>query len=176
MTPTSSPRPNRFGGKCARCGQWVAEEAGLLLGSRGAYRVEHNGDCPAAAAPPAKAAPGYYVRADGTAICVVENKSRTRTYGKALTFPAHGGRPSWDYRPGLGISVAELVPMTAQDAAALGLSHGYCIKCCAQLGGETLSAAISALVGYGETCAKNLGWPYPKGVKAQRAYLAEHGA
>ena len=41
--------------------------------------------------------------------------------------------------------------------------------------GETLSAAISALIGFGETCAKRMGWPYPKGVAAQRAYMAEHG-
>jgi hypothetical protein len=115
------------------------------------------------------------VRADGAAIVVVKSKGSDRTYGKVLEFPADGSRPSWNYVKGAGYSVADLTPMTAADAAALGLSHGYCIKCCAPLGGETLSAAVSALIGYGETCAKNLGWPYPHGVVAQRAFIAENG-
>ena len=33
-----------------------------------------------------------------------------------------------------------------------------------------------ALIGYGEVCAGHRGFFYPKGVKAQRAYVAEHGA
>jgi hypothetical protein len=181
MTSTTAPaRANRFGGKCARCAVWVPENAGVLLGSRGAYRVEHAGECPAAVATsrPANAAPGYYVRpADGKAVVVVQSKRNAdRTYGKVLNFPADGSRPSWDYTPGAGFSVADLRPLTASDAASLGLSHGYCIRCCAPLGGETLSAAVSALVGYGETCSKRMGWAYPKGVKAQRAYLVENGS
>jgi hypothetical protein len=179
----ATPKPNRFGGKCRKpgCGVWVVAEAGVLVGSRAAgWGVEHNaGACPttgADAKPVANAEPGYYVRADGTAIVVVVSKrDKARTYGKALRFPADGSRPSWNYEPGLGISVADLRPMTAADAAEMGLSHGFCIKCCAPLGGETLSAAVSALIGYGETCAKNLGWFYPTGVKAQRAYLDSHG-
>jgi hypothetical protein len=118
------------------------------------------------------AAPGYYLRADGAAIVVVENKEKTRTYGKRFTpNPAGRGRPSWEYAPGLGISVAELTPMTAADAARIGLSHGYCIRCCAELGGDTLSAAVSAKIGYGETCAAKQGWPYPKGRVAQQTFL-----
>jgi hypothetical protein len=172
----TAPRANRFGGKCFRCGGWVPADAGLLSGSKGAWRTEHNPlvGCPAAPDKPvANAEPGYYVRADGTAIKVVASKrDKTRTYGKALRFPADGSRPSWNYEPGLGISVADLKPMTAADAAEMGLSHGYCVFCCAPLGGETLGAAVSALVGYGETCAKTQSLPYPKGVKAQRARLA----
>jgi len=179
---STTPRPNKFGGKCRKCAQWVLPSAGSLVGSKAAgWGVEHHaGACPApkaAAAPAQNAEPGYYVRpADGRAVVVVQSKGHAdRTYGKILTFPADGGRPSWDYVRGAGYSVADLRPMTAADAAELGLSHGYCIKCCAPLGGETLSAAVSALIGYGETCAGNLGWFYPKGVKAQRAYIAEHG-
>jgi len=128
------------------------------------------------AARPANAEPGYYIRpSDGAAIVVVENKEGTRTYGKRYT-PRPGRRPEWAYERGLGISVAELKPMNAADAAALGLAHGYCIRCCAELGGDSLSAKVSALVGYGETCASREGWPYPKGVVAQRARLdAEAG-
>jgi hypothetical protein len=61
--------------------------------------------------------------------------------------------------------------MTAADAAALGLSHGYCIRCCKELGGESLSAAVSAKIGYGETCARKMGWPYPAGRVAQQEFL-----
>jgi hypothetical protein len=122
------------------------------------------------AAPTAE--PGYYVRADGEAICVVTNKAGTYTYGKRFVpNPSGSGRPSWEYERGLGISVAELEPMTARAAAALGLAHGYCIKCLKELGGASLSAAVSAKIGYGETCARNLGWYYPTGVADQRAYL-----
>jgi hypothetical protein len=177
----AAPRANKYGGKCNHCGQWVVAGAGLLTGSRATgWGTEHNPltGCPEAKAPAANATPGYYVRAaDGKAVVVVASKRNPeRTYGKVLNFPADGSRPSWDYTPGAGYSVADLTPMTAQDAAALGLSHGYCVKCCAPLGGETLSAAVSALIGYGEICARNLGWDYPKGVVAQRAFLAEHGS
>lgn len=177
-TATTAPvRANRFGGKCTLCSQWVAAGAGALTGSRAAgWGTTHIGACPApvaAAAPKANAAPGYYVRADGAAIKVIASKRNAdRTYGKIFT-PRAGHRPTWEYVPGAGYSVADLTPMTAADAASLGLSHGYCIRCCAPLGGETLSAAVSALVGYGETCASREGWAYPKGVAAQRARLAE---
>jgi hypothetical protein len=177
MSHSSTPtRTNKFGGKCADCGAWVLPGAGTLSGSRGAWVTRHLGTCPPPKGTPTKnAEPGYYVRpADGRAVVVVAGKRHPeRTYGKVLTFPADGSRPSWDYVRGAGYSVADLRPMTAADAAEMGLSHGYCIRCCAPLGGETLSAAVSALVGYGETCAKRMGWAYPKGVAAQRARLAE---
>lgn len=181
---TSDIRTNAFGGKCAipACGQWVAANEGLLFGSRATgWKTKHReGECPApkpVAAPAEQPALGYYVRNDGAAIKVVEAKrvqpdGSRRRYGLVFT-PHEGKRPSWDYVRGAGISVATLTPMTAQDAAALGLSHGHCIACCAPLGGKTLSAHVSALVGYGETCAKTNGWPYPKGVAAQRERLAQ---
>jgi hypothetical protein len=177
MAPTAT-RTNRYAAACADCRGWVHADAGVLTKSAaGKWETRHAGECPAPKAPAKNAEPGYYVRpADGRAVVVVAGKRHPdRTYGKVLTFPADGSRPSWDYVRGAGYSVADLRPMTAADAAEMGLSHGYCIKCCAPLGGETLSAAVSALIGYGETCAKNLGWFYPKGVKAQRAYLVEHG-
>ena len=176
MSHSSTPtRTNKFGGKCADCGAWVLPGAGTLSGSRGAWVTRHLGTCPPPKGTPTKnAEPGYYVRpADGKAIKVVQSKrDKTRTYGKVLNFPADGSRPSWDYQPGAGISVADLRPMTAADAAEMGLSHGYCVFCCAPLGGKTLGAAVSALIGYGETCAKTQHLPYPTGVKAQRERLA----
>jgi len=181
---STTPRPNKYGGKCRTCTQWVLPGAGSLVGSKAeGWGVEHHaGACPAPKAPAAPAAQpelGYYVRADGAGIKVVESKRTNddgtrRRYGLVFT-PHVGKRPTWDYVKGAGYSVADLRPMTAADAANLGLSHGHCIFCCAPLGGKTLSAAVSALIGYGETCAANESLPYPKGVKAQRAYVAEHG-
>jgi len=174
---TTATRTNRYAAPCARCKGWVPAETGVLSGSRGAWVTTHAGDCPAPRPRTEHAVPelGYYVRNDGAAIKVVESKSNAgRRYGLVFT-PRAGQRPTWAYVRGAGISVASLTPMTAEDAAALGLSHGHCINCCAPLGGESLSAAVSALIGYGETCAKSNGWPYPKGVVAQRAFLAEKG-
>jgi hypothetical protein len=178
MTSTAT-RTNRYAAACADCRGWVLAEAGVLTKSAaGKWETRHAGTCPpprASASTATPAEPGYYVRpADGRAIVVVQSKrDATRRYGKVLTFPSDGGRPSWEYVRGAVYTLADLRPMTAEDAAQMGLSHGYCIRCCAELGGETLSAAVSALVGYGETCAKRMGWAYPKGVAAQRARLAE---
>jgi hypothetical protein len=181
MTITAT-RTNTYPAACADCRGWILAKAGVLTKSAaGKWETRHpEGTCPpprAERGPAKNAEPGYYVRpADGRAVVVVVSKRNAdRTYGKILTYPADGSRPSWDYVAGAGYSVADLRPMTAADAAAMGLAHGYCIKCCAELGGETLSAQVSALIGYGETCAKNLGWPYPKGVVAQRAFIAERG-
>jgi hypothetical protein len=126
---------------------------------------------PEVAAPPAAEA-GFYVR-DDQAYRVQWNKDQTRTYAKQ--FVVTGGKASWVYAPGVGRSLAAegLTPMTAGDAARIGLSHGFCINCCRELGGKSLSAHVSALIGYGETCAKTNGWPYPTGAKAQRAFIAE---
>jgi hypothetical protein len=192
-TSTTAPaRSNRYGGKCHKCTVWVEAGAGALVGSAGAgWRVEHLADaCPAPKAKATPAAPpalGYYVTADGKAIKVVEAKrvqpdGSRRRYGLVFTPPAYAGkRPSWEYVRGAGYSVADLVPMTATDAAQIGLAHGHCIECCAPLGPKdpakpSTSALVSALIGYGEKCAANNGWPYPKGVAAQRAYLAGSGS
>lgn len=115
----------------------------------------------------AEAAPGFYVRGDA-AYKVQSNKAKTHTY--ALVWSGS----SWDYQPGAGRSLAGLVPMTAEQAAALGLASGRCINCCRTLGGESLSARVSALIGYGETCARHNGWTYPKGAATQRAFVASH--
>lgn len=114
-----------------------------------------------------EAKPGYYVR-DGKAFKVQTNKAGTHTY--ALVWS--GTR--WDYDPGTAKNLVGLVPMTGEQAAAIGLASGRCINCSAVLGGESLSAKVAALIGYGETCAHNNGWRFPKGVAAQRAYIAQH--
>ena len=179
-----APRPNRYGGKCTLCGNWVAEGAGVAIKPADRWVVQHNADeCPAPAPKVAlpKPALGYYIRKDGAAIKVVESKrddeehGGKRHYGLVFT-PSEvpGKRPAWLFVKGAGISVADMRPMTASDAALLGLSHGHCIFCCRPLGGETLSAHVSALIGYGETCAGNEGLPYPKGKRAQEDFIDSH--
>lgn len=144
-------------------------EAGRLTGGyhgTASRTIEHLFGCPDV--PHEEAKPGYYMRGE-YAFKVQTNKAGTHTY--ALVWSG----TSWDYVPGVARNLAGLTPMTATQAAALGLASGRCINCAKVLGGETLSAKVSALIGYGEVCARHNGWPYPKGVKAQRAYVAEHG-
>jgi hypothetical protein len=112
------------------------------------------------------AEPGYYLRG-GEAVKVQANKAGTGTYAKVWT------GTKWEYAPGVGKTLAGLTPMTAEAAARIGLASGHCIACAKPLGGKTLTAKVAALVGYGETCAANEGWPFPKGAAAQRARLAE---
>ena len=114
--------------------------------------------------PHAEAKPGYYMRGE-YAFKVQTNKAGTHTY--ALLWS--GTR--WDYVPGVARNLAGLEPMTGEQAARLGLASGRCIVCAKVLGGETLSAKVSALIGYGEICARHQGWAYPKGVKAQREFI-----
>jgi len=113
----------------------------------------------------AQVEPGYYVAADGTAVKVQPNKAGTGVYGLVFS-----GR-SWDYAPGVARHFAGMTPMTAEEAARVGLASGRCIACCKVLGGETLTAKVAAVVGYGETCASKNGWAFPKGAAAQRALL-----
>ena len=180
----AAPRPNRYGGRCTLCHNWVEADKGSAVQTvaGGKWTVQHNaGECPAPAAPKAPAAQpdlGYYVRKDGAAIKVVEAKrvqddGSRRRYGLVFT-PHEGKRPTWDYVRGAGLSVADLRPMSAKDAALIGLAHGYCINCCAPLGGKTLGSQVAALIGYGETCAANEGWPFPTGVAAQRDFINRH--
>lgn len=130
-------------------------------------------------APAAPAAPGLYVRTeDGQPVVyrVKQNQARTGTYAARLIIDTYDGAADyrWEYAPGIGarIAAAGLVPLTGGEAGRLGLAHGRCVNCSAPLGGSTLSAQVSAVIGYGETCARRNGWEYPKGAKAQRAFIA----
>lgn len=108
--------------------------------------------------------PGYYVRGQ-QAYKVQQNKAKTGVY--ALAWMGQ----SWEYAPGLTRDLVGMEPMTAEQVAHLGLQSGRCINCLKALGGETLTARVAAVIGYGETCATNNGWTFPKGAAAQRAYL-----
>lgn len=44
--------PNKFAGRCEKCGATVAEKAGLCDKKAGKWVVTHNGGCPASATVP----------------------------------------------------------------------------------------------------------------------------
>jgi hypothetical protein len=156
MSTTTPARTNRFGGKCARCGQWVEAEAGILSGSRAAgWTTTHAGECPAPKAPAKRAEAGYFVKADGTMLVVVESRqNKGRTYAKRLVLgTSETGRKTarWEYAPGEAALVADVTPMTLEDAAAFGHAHGFCFKCC-----KPLTDPASVIRGIGPVCAKAL--------------------
>lgn len=115
-----------------------------------------------------QAEPGFYVLGD-KAFKVQSNKAGTGTY--ALVWAGS----SWEYDRGAARHLADLVPMTAEDAAKIGLASGRCIACCRVLGGASLTSRVAAVVGYGEICAGHNGWSFPKGAAAQRAFLTGNG-
>lgn len=132
------------------------------------------------------AAEGFYVREQPRhpedrpvyeAFKVQWNREKTGTYALRFVVAVEDGttKARWDYAPGVGRDLAAdgLQPMTPGQAAMIGLSHGFCINCCKRLGGQSLSAHVSALIGYGAHCAKANGWPYPQTAAEQRAFIAE---
>jgi len=115
------------------------------------------------------AKPGYYATDAGDFVFVKANKAGTRTYAVALTSrTSETGRTtwSWDYAPGTAATLAAAHPMTVQEAAAFGHLHGICIRCL-----KALTDPVSATLGYGETCAGHMGWPYPQTKAARQALL-----
>lgn len=99
------------------------------------------------------AAPGYYTT-NGKFVVVVENRAKTRTYAKELVVVTSGARTtaSWQYRPGLGYDVADLQPLTLDEARAFGHLHGVCVICARQLRDPK-----SVEDGIGPVCSKKIG-------------------
>lgn len=95
------------------------------------------------------AEPGYYMH-NGIMYCVVENKAKTGTYAKALIVNG-SGRWSWEYEKGKVLFLADLVPLTIEEAAAFGKLHGQCAVCL-----RPLVDPKSVEAGIGPHCAKKL--------------------
>jgi hypothetical protein len=99
------------------------------------------------------ATPGYYIRHTANEfVVVIENRAKTNTYAKRLEVTkTDAGRTvaRWKYVAGLGFAVADLTPMTLQEAAKFGHLHGVCFVCCKQL-----TDPESVKRGIGPTCAK----------------------
>lgn len=106
---------------------------------------------------------GLYER-DGVIYKVQPNQQRTRTYVKRL-IPESG---DWSY---LGMAPLKFLTeddaLTSERAAELGHALEMCVNCAKDLTDER-----SLLVGYGATCARNNGWPYPTMKEARASQLA----
>ena len=98
------------------------------------------------------AEPGYYTR-DTDVFVVVYNKDRTRTYAKQLIVPADINRRAfWKYAPGVGFELADLTPLTVDEARRLSHLHGVCVIC-----GIRLTDPKSVERGIGPVCIKKIG-------------------
>lgn len=79
-----------------------------------------------------------------------------RRYAKILYLPeVEGGKPHWEYAPGVVMALSEEDRLTAEEAAAFGKLYGICIFC-----NRDLTDERSIYVGYGAKCAENQGLPW----------------
>lgn len=106
---------------------------------------------------------GYYVRHGEVFVVVLSQAGRP--YAKRLAVYEDCGvkTGSWEYAPGAHRTLNDDDRLTAAEAARLGKLHGFCVRCC-----RTLDDVRSVAAGYGSTCAKREGWPYPTLDEARR--------
>ena len=139
-------------GTCTTCGHLVAAGAGYYYyhADIGKWGVHHKvGDCSSVPAPaPVQVTEGLYMAADGTIVLVYCTRNG-RLAGKVKTFR------SFRYQQGAVNLAATGHPLTAQEAAQYGLTHGNCVACA-----HDLTDDRSLTVGYGPVCAKRYGWPW----------------
>jgi hypothetical protein len=159
-------RTNKYGGKCGKCGAWVAEGAGRIEKPQGSPKwvtFHLDGQCsttPATpAAPTVEADEGLYVHDDGMVRRVYMTRNE-RLGCKVLV--VEGDHGSLQYEKG-GVRIVQdaiaagTVHKCSQDeAAAFGRLHGFCMNC-----GLDLDDDRSLAAGYGPYCADNHGWWYP---------------
>ena len=163
---SSTHRPNRFAGTCARCSSEVPAQAGMLLGSSGNWRVEHlPGSCPDVVAAPAPAPrssnpaaalePGYYaLHAPQGAVEFyrvrqprLRDEAATRARRRLVRWDAGRGDrvlPRDQWQP-----VVERIQVLGVEASHVlfGRSIGRCGVC-----GRTLSDPESVALGIGPVC------------------------
>lgn len=94
------------------------------------------------------ATPGYYLHGEDV-YQVVLTKDKSRTYAKRMVIDGNKGR--WEYAPGVGALLADMVPLTAEAAGALGQVTGVCMIC-----GAELTNPESIERGIGPICASRL--------------------
>lgn len=169
LIQASQPRRNAHPGRCHLCGQGVEAQAGLLVGQRGAWKVQHE-TCPAAPAttPVVVDLPlGLHQHADGRVIKVYVTQNG-RKAGKVLV------GSSFRYERGATIGLSADTVLTAEQARQYGRTTGHCCNCGDEIGhGDTVSTLISLAQGYGPVCAKRNGWPTLSPDEAVTTLLAE---
>lgn len=160
-------RPNRFAGKCAKCGGRVEAEAGRL-GERveGKWTILHL-TCPEQTTLLPEVAlghadlqntePGIYINPDGSIWQVKENREKTNVYakvwvginGERLTLGGDREHGDWEYVRGGLRNVVEARKMTLDEAKQFIVVYGRCVRC-----SRRLKAAQSVEQGIGPVCIK----------------------
>jgi hypothetical protein len=164
---------NRYPGTCANCGTRVPANSGTCVKADGQWVVLHaDGQCAdldaAGDLPDPATEAGMYRTPDGTFYKVQISKQSGRAYAKRLIVD-DCGHVEFEYASGAIFDITADMKLTAEQAADFGHLYGTCCWCGIALGlGDDKRGAY---VGYGSTCAKNNGWPFPT-VKEFKAILA----
>lgn len=162
--PAANVRPNKFAGRCVRCGQTVAEGAGTITkNASGKWDVSHTPECPAApaATTPAPAADladvpsGHYaIESTGDndlAFYRVDRPTTGQYAGRTFVKLVVGGHPDSNVRyaaiPGILARITEAG--IAESAARYGQEIGRCCRCNRHLTDEDSRAK-----GIGPECEK----------------------
>jgi hypothetical protein len=144
-------RPNKFAGKCHRCGGHVEAEAGWLGGERGAWTTEHReGLCVTveaveATVPAVEVTEGMWWLSDGRIARVQRGRESGHLYAKVLNDEADG----FDFERGAMRLLDRR--MTVEEAAAFGQRTGQCCVC-----GRTLENDLSVKLGIGPICRRRV--------------------
>lgn len=155
-------RSNRYGGKCLRCGVYVAAEAGYLTkDDAGKWASEHAGECPTVA-PTAAAVPAYEWSVEDSGIYrdptsdsifkVYRNRAGTRMLAKRLEVSVSDDGDvsgSFEYAGMASRFVQPAWRMSLDEAKTYGTIYGVCVNC-----GATLTDETSIAAGIGPVCAK----------------------
>lgn len=145
-------RPNRYAGRCVRCGGWVEAEAGYLAkDANGKWAADHKGDCPAKVERAAKVEPPEGIHRLGEDILKVQVAvhGSGNLYAKRLVI--EGDHGSWVYegRSAAFHKLSADTLMSLEDAKEFGALYGFCCNC-----GKTLTDETSIEAGIGPVCAK----------------------
>jgi len=145
--PKTEPtrRPNRYAGKCVRCGGWVEAEAGYLAkDAAGKWAAEHVDACPEAAPAPVELEDGIYKLGDEVRKVYHTVHGRNEQVAKVWT----GTEFEYVGKRGLR-GLAPEHKMTFAEAVEFGRIYGICCNC-----GRTLTDEHSIEAGIGPICAQ----------------------
>lgn len=156
---TKPVRTNRYAGKCRNCSAWVEAETGLLVGTPGAWAVEHRaGECVEAPAPVvvAPAAPrsepveGIHRISGDRVVKVQRGRESGNLYAKLLVVTDNGDGThdgEFLYAPGLIVECSTETAMSLDEARSYGALYNICCVC-----GARLSDEVSVALGIGPVC------------------------
>lgn len=142
-----------------------ARVTGLLCTRTASAAIESLLRIPKAPRPETLGAPdledGIYRADDGEIVKVYHTvHGRNVQVGKRLSVRDNGdGTFTGEFVYGGKAALVGLTPahkLSHEAAAEFGKVYGFCVNCAADLTDER-----SIAVGYGATCARNFGWPYP---------------